>query len=202
MRVDGDPAVNGTAPDAGAEGERVKALNVCKALRCMTDLQSFTWEWNGVYREETTYGPYGSARKRVVVMPTSEPRFEDAILAEVARKPTLRHFGLSGPFGAHVSGLSLDNKFGYPVSAAMVARLCISAVLTVILGVASLQSQEPQPLRRHMAQRGQYSAIVHHAIAMPEPRGASSLFISSGYPINYRSRCRPLSFHSSSAICQ
>jgi hypothetical protein len=46
----------------------------------------------------------------------SEPRFEDAILAEVARKPTVKEFGVSGPFGMHVNGPSADNKFEYPVS--------------------------------------------------------------------------------------
>ncbi|KAJ2917110.1 hypothetical protein MD484_g3299, partial [Candolleomyces efflorescens] len=114
LKVDGDSRLNGSGI-SGIDGERIQALNVCKALRCMTRLESFTWEWNGVYTTEQTHGHYGSARKRVVVRPMSEPRFEDAILAEVARKPTVKEFGVSGPFGMHVNGPSADNKFEYPV---------------------------------------------------------------------------------------
>ncbi|KAJ2924733.1 hypothetical protein H1R20_g12368, partial [Candolleomyces eurysporus] len=114
LKLDGDPRLNGSGIP-GTDGERLKALNVCKALRCMTRLESFTWEWNGVYTTEQTHGHYGSARKRVVINPMSESRFEDAILAEVARKPTVKEFGISGPFGMHVNGPSADNKFEYPV---------------------------------------------------------------------------------------
>ncbi|KAF6753137.1 hypothetical protein DFP72DRAFT_967323 [Ephemerocybe angulata] len=111
MATDGNSLLNGSGVQ-GPEGQRIIALNVCKALRCMSNLRSFTWEWNGVYYHQTQ--SHGTQRRQVV-KPTSESRFEDAILGEVARQPTLEHFGLSGPFGMHVDGASVDNKFEYPV---------------------------------------------------------------------------------------
>lgn len=120
--LDLDAATNGTSD------ERIRVWNVVRSLRYMWDLRVFTWSWNfpagttsqaqGQDSTGTSLGGIGVGASRVggPVRPTSDHRFEEAILAEVVRKPTLRHFGLSGGFGLDVTILPLDKGYSYPVS--------------------------------------------------------------------------------------
>ncbi|TFK23210.1 hypothetical protein FA15DRAFT_670710 [Coprinopsis marcescibilis] len=112
--LDTDPQTNGTYNEA------IKITNVCRALRYMWDLTTFTWSWNFAVK-----GDQQSTQGRV--RPTGEARFEDAILAEVVRKRSLRHFGIGGSFGMHVSGLTLDKDSTYPLwLLSNLTSLCIS----------------------------------------------------------------------------
>ncbi|EAU90193.1 hypothetical protein CC1G_05731 [Coprinopsis cinerea okayama7 len=124
--VDCDPRLNGTYD------ERVKVANVVNALRHMWDLRAFTWSCNfgDAPSSNTPSGHQQNAQvnaRQARPRPTSEPLYENAILAEVVRKPSLREFGISGTFGSHVSGLPLDNTFTYPVwHLSNLKRLCLS----------------------------------------------------------------------------
>ncbi|KAJ7609017.1 hypothetical protein FB45DRAFT_945130 [Roridomyces roridus] len=80
--------------------EENRVRNICVALAHMRRLHTFTWSWE----------------VKPPALPTIEARHENAILAVLSMKTSLRHLGLSGLFGSHAPGLTYDrDSVRYPL---------------------------------------------------------------------------------------
>jgi len=79
--------------------ESVRIDNVCRALRHMQRLHTFTWSWKGDQR------------------PTAHPAHENLVLTVVSKHPTLEQLSLNGRFAMHALNSYIDHRsLAYPVS--------------------------------------------------------------------------------------